>query len=250
MDVDSLWRGSSGRVGEAVVKRQAPVVSAKLQDVPTHPNLLAGEDALAEPRQKRSQAKRARLKLAALALFGEKGYEGTSIADIVSRANIALGSFYQHYRSKRQLLLALMDELLEHLSKLQLRPEATTDIRPGLRELLSRAFSTDLRYLGVYRAWQEAALSDSELAAKQREVHTWTTARVLAVFNLLQQLPGARSGVEVSALARVMDSFFWNLLAQAPGLSKTELNQWVDAATHLIDHALFRDAPANGSTSH
>jgi AcrR family transcriptional regulator len=209
------------------------------------PNLLAGEELLPEPRQRRSLAKRARLKSAALVLFGEKGYEGTSVDEIAKRTNLALGSFYQHYRSKRQLLLALMDELLEHLSRLELRPKAAGDIRSGLRELLSRALSADLRYLGAYRAWQEAALSDPELARKQQEIHAWTTGRVMAVFKLLQQLPGARRGVDIAALAQVMDSFFWNLLAQALRLSKAELNQWIDAATHLIYHALFTDEAAS-----
>jgi AcrR family transcriptional regulator len=230
-------------VGQAVTKHREPFVPTKQQGVTTRPNLLAGEDMLPEPQQKRSLAKRERLKAAALALFGEKGYEGTSVEQIARRADLAMGSFYQHYRSKRQLLLALMDELLEHLSRLELRPKGAGDIRTGLRALLSRAFSTDLRYLGAYRAWQEAALSDSELAAKQQEIHAWTTARVLAVFNFLQHLPGARSGVDIAALARVMDSFFWNLLAQALRLSQTVLNQWIDAATHLIYHAMFTDAP-------
>jgi AcrR family transcriptional regulator len=206
------------------------------------PNLLAGEDLLPAPRQKRSLAKRERLKIAALDLFGKKGYEGTSVEEITRRANLAMGSFYQHYRSKRQLLLSLMNELLEHLSRLELRPKTTTDIRAGLRELLARAFATDLRYVGAYRAWQEAALSDSGLAHKQEDIQAWTTSRVKAVFTVLQQLPGARSAVDIPALERVMDSFFWNLLARAPRLSQTELSSWIAAATHLIYHALFADA--------
>jgi AcrR family transcriptional regulator len=217
----------------------------RVQSAASRPNLLAGEEVLPEPHQKRSQEKRARLKDAALALFGERGYEGTSVDDIVSRANLAMGTFYQHYRSKRQLLLALMDELLQHLSRLELRPTSTTNIRSGLHRLLAQAFSADLRYLGAYRAWQEAALADSGLASKQAEIHAWTTARLLAVFNHLQQLPDARTGVDIAPLARVMDSFFWNLLAQALRLSKPELNEWIDAATHLIYHALFRDVAAN-----
>jgi len=162
----------------------------------------------------------------------------------VKRANLAMGSFYQHYRSKRQLLVALMDELLEHLSRLELRPQVGSDIRAGLRQLLSRAFATDLRYLGAYRAWQEAALSDPELAQKQQEIQGWTTSRIMAVFKLLQQLPGARTGVDIAAMARAMDSFFWNLLAQALQLSNVELHEWIDAATHLIYHALFTDQAA------
>lgn len=212
------------------------------------PNLLAGEDLPPAPRQKRSLAKRARLKSAGLALFGEKGYEATSIDGIARRAKLAVGSFYQHFRSKRQLLLALMDELLEKLSELDLRPNLAADPRAGLHALLSGAFATDLRYLGAYRAWQEAVLSDPGLARKQAEIHAWTTTRVTTAFQLLTQLPGARPGVDVPSLARAMDSFFWNLLAQAVRLRQTELRQWIDSATHLIYHALFRDPPQKGRT--
>jgi len=209
--------------------------------VPQRPNLLADEDLLPDPRQKRSLAKRDRLKGAGLSLFGEKGYEGTSIDEIARRSNLAMGTFYQHFRSKRQLLLVLMDDLLEALSRLQLRPKTMSDIRAGLREMLACAFSADLHYLGAYRAWREAALSDPDLARKQSEIHAWTTTRVMTVFKLMQQLPGARPRVDIAALARVMDSFFWSLLAQAVQMPKVELSQWIDSATHLIYHALFTD---------
>jgi AcrR family transcriptional regulator len=205
------------------------------------PNLLAGEDLPADPRQKRSLKKRARLKAAGLALFAEKGFEGASIDAIARRAKLAVGGFYQHFRSKRQLLLVLMDELLEKLSRLDRRPQTIADPRTALRELLARSFSHDLHYLGAYRAWQEAALSDPDLTWKQRQIHAWTTTRVMAVFKFLQQLPGARSGVDIPGLASAMDTFFWSLLSQALHLPKRQLNRQIDSATHLIYHALFSD---------
>jgi len=212
-------------------------------DMKKRPNLLVGEDLPAGPLQKRSLEKRARLKAAAIVTFGKKGYEGTSIDEIADRAGLAIGSFYQHYRSKRQLLLVLMDELLESLSNLEFKPGAMTDVRSGLRLLLARAFQRDLRYLGVYRAWQEIVISDRDLARKQKKIRSWTTARVETVFQLLQQLPGARPEVDTAALARAMDSFFWSLLAEALLLRKVELNRRIDSATHLIYHALFVDSP-------
>lgn len=212
----------------------------------SRPNLLAGEDLPPAPRQKRSAAKRERLKKAGLELFGEKGYEKTSIEQIATRARLAVGGFYQHYRSKRQLLLALMDELLEKLSQLNLRPQSSGNARGALHEMLSRAFSHDLRYLGAYRAWQEAVLSDPDLARKQEEIGAWTTARVLNVFQMLQQVPGARQGVDVAGLAQVMDGLFWSLLGQAARMPKGELNQWLDSATHLIYHAMFTDPDKRG----
>src|SRR6266852_3775674 len=74
-------------------------------------------------------------------------------------------------------------------------------------------------------------------------IQTWTTARVTTVFQLLQQLPNARPGVDVPGLARAMDSFFWSLLAQAVRMPRMELDRWIDSATHLIHHALFTHPP-------
>ena len=213
------------------------------------PRLLLGEDLPSKPLQARSLEKRKRLKAAGVALFAERGFEGASVEAIAGRAQLAVGGFYQHFRSKRQLLLVLMDELLEGLTTIDLQPGAMKDPRAGLRELLSRAFSNDLSYLGAYRAWQEAVLSDANLARKQQEIHSWTTARVTMLFQLLRQLPGARQGVDTSALAQVMDTFFWSLLAKAGRISKIQLNQQLDAATHLIYHALFTDLPKRRGTS-
>ena len=208
------------------------------------PNLLAGEDLPAEPRQKRSLDKRARLKRAALELFGERGYERTSIEDIAGRAKLAIGGFYLHYRSKRQLLLALMDELPEGLSRLKLEPAQGSNVRSGLRALLSAAFRQDLRFLGAHRAWQEAVLSDADLARLDDEIHAWTTARVAALFGALQRAPGAREQVDIDGLARAMDLFFWSLLGRAMRMRKVELDSWINSASHLIYHGLFQDDPA------
>ena len=212
------------------------------------PNLLKREQLRPEPRQKRSQEKRQRLKEAALHIFRSRGFERTSIEQIAKRANLATGSFYQHYGSKRQLLLALMDELLAAMGQLSLRPNYTGDVRASLRDLLARGFSNDLRYLGAYRAWEEALLSDPQMAHSQMKIREWTTSRVAALLTTLQQWPGARPDVDLPVLARVVDTLFWSLLAQAVFLTRVELNAWIDAATHLIYHALFFD-PSKDDTA-
>ena len=218
------------------------------------PRLLAGEDLPAAPQQRRSAAKRERLKAAGLALFGERGYEHTSIEDVARRARLAVGTVYQHFRSKRQLLLTLMDGLLELMSELKLEPSTGGAVHPGggdvrqvLRGLLERAFDRDLSYLGACRAWEEAVLSDPELAQHHAAIRAWTTRRVVVLFTALQQRPGARRDVDVAGLARVMDTFFWSVLAQAQRLSPSELKQSVDAATHLIYHGIFADPVGKGA---
>ena len=209
----------------------------------TRPHLLEGQDLPPAPLQRRSQDNRSRLKAAALAAFGERGYERTSIDEIARRAELAIGTVYQHYRSKRQLLLALMDDLLDQLSRLDLRPGTDGDPRSVLNDLLTRAFARDLDYLGAYRAWQEAVLADADLIEKQKAIHAWTAGRVLAVLRYLQQLPGARPDVDVQGLATVLDSLFWNLLGQASRMPEAELRRSIASVTHLMHHAMFADLP-------
>jgi AcrR family transcriptional regulator len=208
------------------------------------PDLLAGERLPPKPRQRRSLAKRARLESAAMALFRERGYDGTSIDAIARRARLAVGGFYQHFRSKRQLLIALMHQLVERIGRLELAPIRGRDAYAELHELIARAFASDFEYLGAYRAWQEAALSDPELAKKDRAIRDWTRARLVALFDALQRLPNARRGVDVTPLAHAMDAFFWTMIADAARSPDLELDAAVGAATHLIYHALFVDPPA------
>lgn len=210
-----------------------------------HPRLLDAEALPPRPRQKRSQEKRVQLLAAALALFGEKGYEATSIDAVAWRAGVAVGSFYQHFRTKRQLLLTLMDQLLTGLERLNLQPSSTGGIRAGLRGLLQSAFSRDLAYAGAYRAWQEAILLDAGLGPLQEQIERWTRARLTGVFQVLLQLPGARRDVNVPVLARLMDHFFWELLGQAPRLPARQLEAILECTTDLLFHALFHDAALN-----
>ncbi len=52
---------------------------------------------------------RDRLRAAAYELFGERGYDGTSMADLAERVGIAKPSLYNYYRSKEELLLDLVE---------------------------------------------------------------------------------------------------------------------------------------------
>lgn len=209
---------------------------------PARPALLAGEDLPAPPRQTRSIENRCRVKAAALALFGEKGYERTSIDEIARRASVAVGGVYLHFRSKRQLLLALMDDLLDVLTAVDLTVARGTHPREAIHELLRGAFKRDLQFVGAYRAWREAVLSEPDLVARDDAFRRWTQARVIAVFERLQQLPGARRDVDVHTLGCVMDRLFWALLSEFRRLKEADAQLWLETAADITYHALFTDS--------
>jgi len=57
--------------------------------------------------------RRAELIDCAIALFFEKGYEATTIADILERTNLSKGAFYHHFASKEELLDAFTQRTTE-----------------------------------------------------------------------------------------------------------------------------------------
>jgi AcrR family transcriptional regulator len=60
---------------------------------------------------------RDRLAEAAFALFGERGYEQTSIDDITERAGLGRTTFFRHYRSKEDVIFPDHDRLLEQIGE-------------------------------------------------------------------------------------------------------------------------------------
>ena len=72
------------------------------------------------PRQptKREQNKaetRARLMAAARKEFARKGFAGTTLRAITSRAGVTTGAFYNNFRDKKEIYLAILEELSQTL---------------------------------------------------------------------------------------------------------------------------------------
>jgi AcrR family transcriptional regulator len=75
----------------------------------------------AEPRvpaTPRGQRTRQRLLQAAQTVFGQKGYEHASIADITREAEVALGTFYVYFPDKKSIFVEVVDELGARLRRL------------------------------------------------------------------------------------------------------------------------------------
>jgi AcrR family transcriptional regulator len=98
-------------------------------------------NALAEAKMgPRGQARRQRLLEAATRLFAEKGFEATTLSDLVGEAGGSRTSLYEYFGGKEGLLRAVMaeqcDRLLADLAALRPDPSMTPDAalaRMGLR---------------------------------------------------------------------------------------------------------------------
>ncbi|HEY5195985.1 MAG TPA: TetR family transcriptional regulator [Solirubrobacteraceae bacterium] len=72
---------------------------------------------------------RGRLEQAALALYGERGFENTTVAEIAARAGLTERTFFRHFADKREVLFAGADVLQELLvSNVAGAPESVAPI--------------------------------------------------------------------------------------------------------------------------
>jgi AcrR family transcriptional regulator len=90
------------------------------------------------------QARRAQVLRHAKRIFARKGYHQTNIADIISQARIARGTFYIYFQNKKDLFQELLDQVLRELStrieRIRLgpnEPSPADQLRNNLRRVLT-----------------------------------------------------------------------------------------------------------------
>lgn len=69
-------------------------------------------------------------------VFAEKGYHATSVEDIISHAGISRGTFYKHYKSKREVFGELLDSLTRALEMNIKRVDLSPDAPPIVDQML------------------------------------------------------------------------------------------------------------------
>jgi AcrR family transcriptional regulator len=118
----------------------------------------------------RHDARRDRLIEAALDAFAADGYAGTSIEGLCSRAGVSTRSFYEHFESREEVLLALHDDL--NTRALRAAAQAVAAADPD--ELRARAHAGVRAYFDIVTTdprWARIAVVESVGVSATAERH-------------------------------------------------------------------------------
>jgi len=167
-------------------------------------------------------ATREKLLKAAVDLFHEFGYNGTSVQDIVSAARVPKGSFYNHFKSKEELAIAASDVFFPFaLEFLQL--ENTSSPVTRLSKYLRRTLK-EMQWYGYVRGCLvgnfASEITNATPALKKRvsELLDEATRRIAVVVSQAQESGEMDPAVQTMDLSR----FILNSLYGAIFRSKTD----------------------------
>lgn len=167
--------------------------------------------------QARTRAERLRQELreeivtAAFEEFSQRGYHDTGIADIAQRLGIGHGTFYRHFKNKRDILDHVVDGLLARILE-ALAAENAPDAVDTLDEYveqcrrisgaLSEIFSADPRVARMLLL--EATSIDAELTERVLGLFDTATALTAAYFMHGRELGYLRADLDVDGTARAV----------------------------------------------
>jgi AcrR family transcriptional regulator len=163
---------------------------------------------------------RGRLELAALALYGERGFENTTVAEIATRAGVTERTFFRHFADKREVLFGGAGALQELLvSPVASAPDSAAPID---------AIAAGLEAAG-------ALLQERPAAARQRQ-------SIIAANTELQE----RELIKLASLAAALADALRTRGVEEPAASLTAevaIAAFRVAFVRWVDEANQRDLP-------
>ncbi|MEU8763181.1 TetR family transcriptional regulator [Streptomyces sp. NPDC048659] len=151
------------------------------------------------PLTERQEARRRRILTASAQLAGRGGFEAVQMREVAEAAGVALGTLYRYFPSKIHLLVATMQDQLQHMhSTLRKRPPAGADPAGRVAETLMRAFRSLQREPQMADAMVRAlTFADRSVSPEVDTVSRLTTAIILDAMGTEHPTPAQLSAVRV-----------------------------------------------------
>ncbi|MER6032682.1 TetR family transcriptional regulator [Streptomyces sp. NPDC001835] len=168
--------------------------------MPAEPKLEAGSvRPPTAPLTERQEARRRRILHASAQLASRGGFDAVQMREVAESSQVALGTLYRYFPSKVHLLVATMQDQLEHMhGTLRKKPPAGDTPAERVAETLMRAFRALQREPQLADAMVRAlTFADRSVSPEVDQVSRQTTAIILDATGLDRPTPQQLSAVRV-----------------------------------------------------
>lgn len=192
------------------------------------------------PLGRKAQQTRNRLLQAAYEQFSETGYRGTKVADICSRAGTSLGTFYQYFRSRADVMSSLVADAIR--GTVDQKPWSLSQGSAGIRRILRDYVVTYEASAAFQGVWEEATHVDEVPAAVRRDLSRFMTEGVEREFRKAKRRGALPPGVDPKLLARALtamaDRYCYLTYVFDPPPKPVPVDRSVEVLTHVWASAL------------
>lgn len=198
------------------------------------------------PRQARSRRTRESILEAAVACFEAQGYDETTMAMIAGRAGVGVGTVYQYFRDKRELLLELLDRSVREQADVVigfLDPESWRGIDPRetVRELIEVVFEVQKIRPGIQRILWERYFKDEDFH-RPFEVMRARIREAIEIFADAVDAQGSLRELDRKHAALVIvNAVQWNATYAFLHESGTEIAAIAKSTADMVTRYIFRD---------
>ena len=113
---------------------------------------------------------RATILRAAAELFAANGYQRTTVGDVADAAGVSLGTVYQYFRDRSDIVAALVHHGVGGLLQDADQAWRADEGAAGLERVLGRFVASYVNAGAVARVWEEVSHVDEELGALRRRL--------------------------------------------------------------------------------
>jgi TetR/AcrR family transcriptional regulator, transcriptional repressor for nem operon len=194
------------------------------------------------PERRRKSDARERLLSALERILATRDFAGITAGMIASEAGLAHGTFYRHFRDKRDVLLAAFDRVRERrtapLDALSQRPASVDEARAVIRTFVEGILRWPSAHVSLLRAYVMLSLHDEEFARERRARRKLLTNQMADAFTELR-LRGFTAmsdpNATATALYAMLDGIFREAIVDGEPLD----DAWIAAAVDVFDRTIF-----------
>jgi AcrR family transcriptional regulator len=170
-------------------------------------------------RTRKGEETRRALLDAAAHLFAEHGYHETSVPDIVRAAGVGHGTFYEYFGSRRDILLALTEPIVD--ARARLPSLKSQNLADRIRAEIFWYLSDHVEHLDLSKVWHAASNFDPEIAETRGRERARRVARVRKGIEGAGIRPDVDSEITAAALVAMLEEFThrWFIEGDGPGRS-------------------------------
>ncbi|MGW7051367.1 TetR family transcriptional regulator [Streptomyces sp. NPDC054887] len=186
------------------------------------------------PLTERQEARRRRILHASAQLASRGGFEAVQMREVAEAAGVALGTLYRYFPSKVHLLVATMQDQLQHMhTTLRKRPPGGETAAERVAETLMRAFRALQREPQLADAMVRAlTFADRSVSPEVDTVSRQTTAIILDAMNLSGP-PGPEQLSAVRVIEHTWHSALITWLSGRASIAQVKID--IETVCRLID---------------